>query len=118
MSLNNFKRNKSQRKLKIKYSHDLISKISNNLNKNEEKSNISAMGVSTKKMRIKKNIVDPLEYFRSGSLNFNKRKASNNFNDTYNDSNPNLMKLFYLVDKIEIKSIKYRYFKLWKKGKK
>ena len=118
MSLNNFKRNKSQRKLKIKYSHDLISKISNNLNKNEEKSNISAMGVSTKKMRIKKNIVDPLEYFRSCSLNFNKRKASNNFNDTYNDSNPNLMKLFYLVDKIEIKSIKYRYFKLWKKGKK
>ena len=118
MSPNNFHRNKSQRKLKIKYSHDLFTKISNNLNKNEEKSNISAKGVSTKKMRIKKNIVDPLEYFRSCSINFNKRKASNNFNDTYNDSNPNLMKLFYLVDKIEIKSIKYRYFTLWKKGKK
>jgi hypothetical protein len=92
-------------------SHTLSSK------KSEEKSNSSS--VNTKKMRIKNVVVNPYVYYKSNSNHkFDSILFNTNNNITNLDSNPNILKFFKLIDKIENKNIKFKYFIFWKKGKK
>ena len=99
--------NKSKKKyIKVKYSKAMTSKTSIGSIKSEGKSNNSS--IQTKKMRIKNVEVNPSDYLANFLIN----------NNIHNKNvNPNSIKLIKLIDKVESKTLVYKYFKSWKKIK-
>ena len=95
----------------------MTSKTSISSKKSEEKSNNST--IHTKKMKIRNIVVNPSEYFRNKSIDINRTISLNNINNNHDiDFNTNTLKFIKLIAKLEIKNIMFRYFILWKKGKK
>ena len=100
--------NKSKKKyIKVKYSKAMTSKTSIGSIKSEGKSNNSS--IQTKKMRIKNVVVNPSDYLANILIN---SSIHNN-----NIINTKSFKLIKLIDKIECKNLRFKYFKLWKKVK-
>ncbi len=102
--------------VKIKFTRTITSKTSLSSKKSEENANSS--GVHTKKMRVKNIVVNPSVYFRNNSSNTKTHMLFKNFLSNNLDYNPNILKLLNLINKIENKNIKFKYFIFWKKGKK
>ena len=101
-------RQKSKKKhIKIKYSRAITSKTSIGSIKSEGKSNSST--IHTKKMRIKNVVVGQTEYLTTTLLN-NSQMNMNNIN-----KNKKIIKLLFLIDKIDNKNLMYKCFKYWKK---
>ena len=113
--------NKSGKKhIKIKYSRAMTSKTSIGSAKSEDKSHNSSF--HTKKMRIKNISITPVEYYKKNPLNKSLSLSffkynSNNMNKTGNDLDSIILKVSNVVDKIQIKNIMYKYFKIWKNKK-
>ena len=99
---------KSKKKfIKVKYTKAITSKTSIGSIKSEGKSNSS---IQTKKMRIKNVVVNPKEYITTTLLNNNPLYNSNAIK-----TNKKYIKLLYIMDKIDDKTMKYKCFKFWKK---
>ena len=99
---------KSKKKfIKVKYTKAITSKTSIGSIKSEGKSNSS---IQTKKMRIKNVVVNPKEYITTTLLNNNPL-----YNNNANKANKKFIKLLYIMDKIDNKTMKYKCFKFWKK---
>ena len=116
-TIDNVKDKKIKKKhIKVKFSRTLTSKSSISSKKSEEISNSSA--IHTKKMKIRNIVVNPSEYFRNNPIDINGSISLNNINNYDIYFNPNTLKFIKLIAKLEIKNIMFRYFILWKKGKK
>ena len=101
-------RGKSKKKhIKIKFTRAITSKTSLGSIKSEDKSNSSI--IHTKKMRIKNIVVNQTEYLTTTLLN-NSQIYQNSIN-----KNKKIIKLLYLIDKIDNKNSMYKVFKYWKK---
>ena len=101
--------NKSKKKhVKVKFTKSMTSKTSIGSIKSEGKSNSSS--IQTKKMRIKNVVVNPKEYITTTLLNNNLL-----YNNNANKTNKKFIKLLYIMDKIDNKTMKYKCFKFWKK---
>ena len=99
---------KSKKKfIKVKYTKAITSKTSIGSIKSEGKSNSS---IQTKKMRIKNVVVNPKEYITTTLLNNNPL-----YNSKAIKTNKKYIKLLYIMDKIDDKTMKYKCFKFWKK---
>lgn len=112
--------NKSKKKyIKVKYSKAMTSKTSIGSIKSEGKSNNSL--IQTKKMRIKNVVVNPSDYIANILINNNSSLYSSINNNIDNNNNNNVkansIKLINLIDKIDSKNLRFKYFKLWKKIK-
>ena len=101
--------NKSKKKyVKVKFTKAITSKTSIESIKSEGKSNSSS--IQTKKMRIKNIVVNPKEYITTTFLN-----NISLYNNNTNKANKKYIKLLYIMDKIDNKTMKYKCFKFWKK---
>ena len=101
--------NKTKKKhVKVKFTKSMTSKTSIGSIKSEGKSNSSS--IQTKKMRIKNVVVNPKEYITTTLLNNNPL-----YNNNANKANKKFIKLLYIMDKIDNKTMKYKCFKFWKK---
>ena len=84
--------------------------------RSEEKSNYST--VHTKKMRIKNIVVNPIEFYQNKLLNRTVSTCNYDNSNFDNDISPIIMKLSKILDKIELKNTKFKYFRIWKKDEK
>ena len=103
--------------IKVKFTRALTSKTSISSKKSEDP-NTSTSGAHVKKMKIKNIVVNPAEFFRNYSVNIDRTIDFNKVNYNDLDTNTNIFKLLKLIDKLETKTIMFKYFMSWKKGKK
>ena len=68
-------------------------------------------------MRIKNVVVNPSDYIANILINNNSSLYSNSNTQRNNNINANTIKLIKLIDKIESKNLRFKYFKYWKKIK-